>query len=142
MPANMLKNNYSTENVFLGEKYFEYKQYTNSSGSTVDLVAGQLMGEILATGKWAPCIAASTDGSEMPRGLCGDNYSVANGQTVTIAILTGGEVNKNKVTLNSTDTWATVVRTVTTGGGTLESLLRANTRITLTESTELSNHDN
>jgi hypothetical protein len=141
--ANPYINNYTTEQFLLGGNiFFKDGEYTNSTGSTVALVAGQSMGQVLATGKWLPQIAASTDGSEMPRALCGADYSVANGETITLALLVSGQVNKNKVTLNSTDTWDTVVRTVSTGGGTIESLLIANTDILLVPSTELSNYDN
>lgn len=46
-------------------------------------------------------------------------------------------MNKNKITLGSGDTWSTAIRTVSTGGKTIESALIANTGIMLVESTEL-----
>lgn len=142
MPATILTNDFSVAQLFLGGQQFKNGTYTNGSGSTVTLVAGQLFGRILATDLVAPCIAASTDGSEMPRYLLADAYSVPAGESVTVSLCWAGNVNKNMVTLNSTDTWATTVRTVSTGGGKLEDLFVANTDINLIASTELTNYDN
>lgn len=142
MPADMLINSYTVEQVFLGNKFFETVTYTNGSGGTVTLVPGRLMGQTLADGKWGPQVSTATDGTEIPRALCADNYSVANGATISIVICRRGEVNKNKVTFGGSDAWATAVRTVSTGGGTIESLLVANSGIMLVPTTELSNYDN
>lgn len=142
MPANMLVNQYSTENLFLGEKFIEYVTLTNGSGSTMTLVPGRLMGQVLADGKWLPQVSSATDGSELPRAVCADSYSIANGATATIAICRKGEINENKVTFGGSDTWATAVRTVSTGGGTVRSLLIANSGLMLVGTTELSGQDN
>lgn len=138
----MLINNANVENLVLRNPFITTGTYTNSTGSTVALTAGRVMGQILTGGKWAPQVSGSTDGSEQPRAVLADSYSVANGATVTINLLTRGELNKNVVTLDAGDTWASVVRTVTTGGGSIEALLIANTGIILQATTELSGTDN
>lgn len=142
MPANILSNNYTVENVFLGKKFFVDKTYTNSTGSTVTLVPGQVMGTVLATGKVLPQVSTSTDGSEFPSCICADNYSVPDGTTITISVAIRGEVNQNKLTLGGTDTLDTPVRTTSTGGGTIYDLILRNTEIILVPTTELSNYDN
>lgn len=142
MPADILINNYSTENVFLGGLYMEPATYTNSTGSTVTINKGRLMGRILATDKVLPQASASTDGSEMPIGFAGDDYSVADGTTITMWIVTKGKVNENKIGLASGDTLSTAVRSVSTGGGTIRDLIQRNTLCLIVPATELSNYDN
>lgn len=141
MPATVLNTNYAIEHVFLGCNHYEKRTYTNSSGSSKTLVPGLLMGEVLATGKVLPHISSATDGSEMPTGFCAGTYTVADGATVTIDIVTKGEVNQNAITLGSGDTLTTAVRTVSTGGGTIRSLIERNTHCVLIPSTELSRVD-
>lgn len=142
MPADQLSNNYQQQNVFLKGQQFISATYTNSTGSTVNLTVGQVMGRILATQKVLPTVAAATDGSEMPRFICGDNYTVANGASVTVQLCWKGDINQNAITWNGAEGLDTVVRTVSTGGGTLGDLLRANSELVLYPSLELSGYDN
>lgn len=143
MPANILSNNYSTQQIFLGKKYIEYETITNSTGSTMTLSAGRLMGQILASGKWLAQVSTATDGSEFPRGILYEDQSIADGATVSVPILKGGDVNENGVILGGSDTWATAIRTVSTGGATVRAAFLANCPdIKLFPSTELSNYDN
>lgn len=137
MPATQLVTNYDVSQVFLGNNFYKDFSYTNSTGSTVNLVVGTLMGQILATAKILPNISSATDGSEQPMGILAEAASVANGATVTLSLVIGGRVNQNKLTLGAGDTLDTVVRTVSTGGGTLGALITRNTTIELVPSTEL-----
>lgn len=137
MPATQLVTNYDVSQVFLGNNFYKDFSYTNSTGSTVDLAVGTLMGQILATAKILPNISSATDGSEQPMGILAEAASVANGATVTLSLVIGGRVNQNKLTLGAGDTLNTVVRTVSTGGGTLGALITRNTTIELVPSTEL-----
>lgn len=138
MPANQLVTNYNTQQIFLCNNFFQDKTYTNSTGSTVTLLPGTLLGTVLATNKLLPNISSATDGSEMPMGICADTYVVANGDSAVVTFCTGGDVNENAVVLGSGDTYATVVRTASTGGGTIRDLIGRNTTIQLVASTELS----
>lgn len=141
MAAGVSTTNFNTQQIFLGSNIFESGTYTNSSGSTVTIAAGTLIGQVLATGKLKPHISSATDGSEMPVGFAAETYTVADGADAVINICVAGDVNKNAVTLGSGDTWSTAVRTVSTGGGTIEALVRRNTTCTLYASTELSAQD-
>ena len=138
----MLITNRNTQQIFLGENIYETRSYTNSTGSSVTLAAGTLMGTILATSKMKPHLSSSTDGSEQPTGVLAQSYTVADGATATIDIVTKGDVNKNAITLGAGDSWTTPVRTVSTGGGNIQDLVRRNTDITLIEGTEVSAYDN
>ena len=138
----LLRTTFNTAQLFLGDNHWEQVEYTNSTGSEVTINAGRLMGKILATNKVLPHVAAATDGSEMPIGVAGEKYVVADGATINMYIVTQGHVNQNGLLLNGSETLATVVRTVSTGGGTIGDLIRRNTMITLIESAQLSGYDN
>jgi hypothetical protein len=140
--TGILITNYSVEQVFLGKNFYETATYTNASGSPVTLTIGRTMGRVLATNLVAPQISGSTDGSEMPIGVMAQTYTVAAGATVNVQIVTGGDVNENAVLLDAGDTFATAVRTVSTGGGTIRDLIGRNTTINMYPTTELSNYDN
>ncbi len=146
--ASILSNNYQQQNVFLGgHRNFIDKQFTNGTGSILTIVKGTVMGTILATGYAALQVSNSTDGSEMPRFVAADDYTIPIGATVTITVANGGEVNQTALTLTGVvssvpDTWATVVRTVSTGGGTIYDLLVQNSDLVLIPSTENSGYDN
>lgn len=137
MPATQRVTNYDISQVVLGSNFYKDFSYTNSTGSTVDLAVGTLMGQILATAKILPNISSATDGSELPIGILAEAASVANGATVTLSLVIGGRVNQNRLILGAGDTLNTVVRTVNTGGGTLGALITRNTTIELVPSTEL-----
>jgi hypothetical protein len=137
--AAIRKQDYSTEQVFLGRKNFIPRTFTNASGGTIVLVPGQLMGAVTTTGKVAICKSGSSDGSQSPRFLCADNYSIPDGETATIYVANSGDVNQNAVTFDGTDTWTTVVSTL----GTMYDLLTQNAaNMILYPVTELSNYDN
>ena len=138
MPANQLATNFNTQQIFLGGNFYKDFSYSNSTGSTVTIAAGRLMGQILATAKVLPNISSATDGSELPVGVAMEAYTVADGATATVTLCISGRVNQNALTLGAGDTLDTAVRTVSTGGGTLGALITRNTDIELVPSTELS----
>lgn len=136
--------NYNTENLFYGfpQAFFKDFTYTNSTGSTVELTQGRLMGQVLSTAKVLPQVSSATDGSEMPIGILGHSISVADGDTVTLSICIEGKVNQNLLILANGDTLNTAVRTVSTGGGTIGALIERNTQIVLVPTEQNSNYDN
>lgn len=142
MPAQVLKNNYNVQQTFIGCNEYKEGTYTNSTGSTVVIPMGTVIGRVLATQLLLPQVSTATDGSEMPRGVVGEDYSIANGASQVITYCYAGDINQNALILGGSDTLDTVVRTVTTGGGTVGDLLQANTDIKLYPSLELSNYDN
>lgn len=142
MADGILITNYDVSQIFLGCNFYETAEYTNSTGDTVTIPIGRLMGRVLDTDKILPQAAASTDGSEMPIGVAARQYVVPDGTTITMDIVTGGDVNENMVVLASGNAMTTVVRTVSTGGGTIRDLIRRNTTINMYASTEHSRYDN
>lgn len=128
-----------TQQLFYGfdrESIQQTCTYTNSSGSSVTIPAGRCMGQVLATGKWKLQDSTSTDGSEMPRGFNIDAVTVADGDSLNLEILTGGVVYEELLVFATGEDLDTVVRTVSTGGGTIGALLRANTTIFVMKSSE------
>jgi hypothetical protein len=128
---NQLFTSYNYAKLFVYDNRFVTKTYTNSTGDVVTLSRGRIMGTVLATGKTLPQVAAATDGSEMPRGILANDYTVADGASVTVSICVWGKVAQEGVIFNGAETVNTAVRTVSTGGGTIGDLLQANTGITL-----------
>lgn len=137
MPATQRVTNYDVSQVFLGNNFYKDFTYTNSTGSSVDLAVGRLVGQILASAKILPNISSATDGSELPMGVLAEAATVANGATATLSVCIAGRVNQNTLTLGAGDTLDTAVRTVSTGGGTLGALITRNTNIELVPSTEV-----
>jgi hypothetical protein len=142
MAVGMSITNYNTAQLQLGDNFLEQVSYSNSTGNAVTIPLGRLMGRILATNKVLPNISSATDGSELPIGVTDQEYIVPDGETWDIWIITGGEVNKNLVVLGSGDTYATAVRTVSTGGGTIQDLITRNTQLQLIATTDASAYDN
>ena len=149
--ANPLITNFDTRKLFIGDNRYKTADYTNSSGSTVTLTKGMLLGRIFASNKVKPHAASATDGSEYPVGILSGDYSVADGATVTVTFCCGGDVAKELVTLGGSDTFATVVtrtytdsasNTVAIAHGTIEDLITARTHINLVSATDLTGNDN
>ena len=138
MPALPIINNYSVQDIFLSRIKLATGTYSNSTGSTVTLTPGTVMGQIITSGNWLPCASGASDGSQNPRALCYDTYVVPTGTSVTFYYCYAGDVNQNGLVFQGTDTLATSVSTL----GIYGSLLTANSLIVLWPSTELSGYDN
>lgn len=139
---NQLFSSYDYSKIFVWQPRYEDRLYTNNTGSTVNLSAGTLMGTILASGQTQPQVSSATDGSEQPDGVLGQNYTVADGETVTVSVCIGGDVRQDKLIFGGSDTLTTPVRTVSTGGGTIKALILRNTQIILVPSTDQTYLDN
>ncbi len=141
MPSTQLVGNYDISQIFLGDNVYEYYTWTNTSGGTLTLKPGTLMGQILSSAKLLPNLSSSTDGTELPMSVLADTYTVANNGSATVCVCIGGRVNQNALIFGSGDTLSTAVRTVTTGGGTIHALINRNTGILLVPSQELTVQD-
>jgi hypothetical protein len=142
MAQRILAQNCDTSPVFLTIMRTRTGTYTNSTGSTVTLDAGRLVGRILATGNIAPQSCVATDGSEMPIGVLMEGYSVADGASVTVTYAYQGEINESSVGLTSGQTLNDTVRTVSTGGGKLIDLIIRDTDLKLVSADDLTGYDN
>lgn len=149
----MYPTNYNTKKVFIGDNKYIVAQYTNSTGATVTLSEGRLMGRVFSSNKVLPNVSSATDGSQSPIGVLKGNYTVANNATVNVIVCVKGDVARDMITLGGSDTLATTVTTsvsVTGGGGgavavphgTIEDILRRNSGIYLIAGDELRGTDN
>ena len=89
--------NYDTTKLFLFGNRYKEVVYTNSTGSSVTLPAGLVMGRIAATEKVVPIAKAASDGSQFPVGINVKAVTVANGATVNLTICVAGDVEKSLV---------------------------------------------
>lgn len=143
----ILTTNFDTSKIWLGDNEYITAEYTNSTGSEVELAEGRLMGRVFATNKVLPQAAASTDGSQLPFAVLKGSYTVANGATATVWLCVKGLVDRNMISLASGNTLATAL-TVTDSGsatvpqGTIEDVLRSRGNIYLIASEELTSQDN
>jgi hypothetical protein len=137
MPQQQLTTNYDISQIFLNGNFYKYKTYTNSTGSTVTINPGRLLGTVLASDKVLPQISTAVDGSEMPVGVAAAQYVVLDGASATVCYCISGEINQSKIIFGGSEGLATVVRTVSTGGGTIGDLIVRNTDIKLVPTTEL-----
>ena len=140
MPAPGLITNYNVQQIFLGENWYTYKNYTNNTGSSVTINAGTVLGTIFASNTWNLMQSTNSDGSQVPTAIFyneNSSYVVAAGATVMLAGCTKGLINQNALsfTLN-TDTINTGIGTEGTGA-TVQDYIQGK-GIVLVPSTELS----
>jgi hypothetical protein len=142
-------NNYDTTKLFLGRNKYKTATYTNNTGDTVTLSAGRLMGRIISSAKVAPQTGTATDGSEIPRFVLADTYTVANGASQTVTLCYAGMVASGELIFNGSDSLTTPLDEYMTSPttdydriGILEDLLIANSHIELIAGTELTANDN
>lgn len=95
--------------IFIFDNRYAKADYTNSTGATVTLAAGTLMGRISATQKLLPHVSSAVDGSQFPVGVLAEDYVVANGATQELAFCNYGDVVESAVILGGADTLATVI---------------------------------
>lgn len=125
-------------NIFVFNNRFETVVYTNPTGGNVTLKAGQVMGKIASSNKVIPLIAAAVDGSQYPVGIVNKTITVAAGVTVNISICVAGDVVKDKLLFNASETLATVVELKTIG----DRIGSDTVGIKLVTSTEMTAFDN
>jgi hypothetical protein len=142
MPAPILITNYDVSVIFLGDNFYKDVSYANSTGSTVTINPGRLIGRILSSAKVLPQVSTGTDGSQYPMAIAAETNVVPDGTTINITVCVAGRVNESKVILGGSDTLDTPVGAEGTGGGIIRDLIQRNTDILLVPSTELSNTDN
>jgi len=102
--------NYDLSKIFLLNNRYATGTYTNSSGGSVTIVAGTVIGRISASGLLLPLVAAASDNSQFPVGISASAVTVANGASVTLTYCIAGDVAEEAVVFqNGTDTLNTVV---------------------------------
>lgn len=130
--------NYDTTKIFLWDNRYENANYTNSTYDPITLDAGTLMGRISATGAIVPLTSGASNGSQFPYGILNQTRTIAAGATVSLAVCVGGDVAKEKVIFQGSDTFATVV-----SGKRLDDRIAGDTLgIKLVAGTQLTGFDN
>lgn len=142
MPAQPLVQNYSTQQIFLGNNWDKDETYNNTTGSAVTVLAGTVMGTIFTSGYTLGLVSTATDGSQWPKGICRETTIIPANSTGVVNVVYSGEVNSNAIIFsNGTDTLATTIGAEATNGGSLADMITANTQIKLVASVELTIQD-
>jgi hypothetical protein len=123
-------NQFDYSKIFIGGNRYKTATYTNGTGSTVNLVAGTIMGRITSSNKVTPQVSSATNGSQVPMGILAAPYTVANGASVTVTYCVAGDVAREQITLGGSDTFATAITVNDSAGtpntvpmGTIEDIL-------------------
>lgn len=130
--------NYNTAKLFLRDTRFIKATYTNSSGSTKTITAGQLFGRIAATGLVIPLVSSATDGSQYPLGFNAKTQDVLNGASVELSLCVAGELAKELVSLAVGDDFDTDIEDKTLGDRIMSDTLG----VLLVAGEELTGYDN
>lgn len=142
MANGILVTNFDYGKLFVYNNRYDTRTYTNSTGSSVTLAAGTVMGTVQASGKVLPMKSDATDGSQQPIGVLAADYTIADGASVDLSICVGGDVVESRVVLAKTgDTMSTSVGVATTGGGIIRDLIQRNSAIKLVGSNENTYYD-
>lgn len=135
--SNFLQNNIDTSKIFLGKNESFVAQFT-AGVTDVLLEAGTLMGRIAATQKVVPLESTATDGSQFPVGILNSTRNVLASTTVSVAIVNKGDVAREQIIFDGSDTFTTLV-----DDRSLEDRIASDTAgIILVKTSELTNFDN
>jgi hypothetical protein len=132
MPSNPLVQNFDNQSIFLTAPTMTSGTYTNSSGSSVTLPVGKVMGRVTSSDKLAITASASTDGSQNPRFINVEEVVVADGASATIFVANNCQVAEDLIVLAGSDTLDTAVGTA----GIIRDLLNQNGNIVVVPETQ------
>lgn len=135
--GNVLVTGYDFSKIFVFDNKYRTIQIA-ASGADVDLELGMLIGTISATGLGAIMASGSSDGSQIPTGVCAETKTIADGDTEDVLICIGGHVVEDKLVFDGSDDLDTAV-----SGRIYRDRIAADTLgIYLVGATELSAEDN
>lgn len=125
--------------IFVWNNRYEDYDYTNPDGDyETTILAGTVMGRISATGKVIPLESGASDGSQLPIGILAKDYTVDAGADQTMSLCVAGDVAREKVLLQGSDTLATEV-----SSRRIDDRIGADTvGIKLVSGTEMTDYDN
>lgn len=99
--------------IFVNNNRYENATYekTNSTYDDIVLPVGTLMGRIATSQKVIPLASGASDGSQYPVGVLAEEVTVPAGESVSksVSICVAGDVVQGKITLDGSDTLATVI---------------------------------
>ncbi len=103
--SNQVTNAYDFSKIFIFDNKFRKVTIANASGSDLALTAGMAIGVVGTTYQ----VYKSGTSNISFVGICAEDITISDGDSADVNICIGGKVNENKVTLDGTDTLATVV---------------------------------
>ena len=116
---NQSTTNYDLTKIFLGGNRYKQARFKNTTGDSVTLAAGTLLGKVTAiavdtanvVGYLRKYDSANTEGGAIPVGILAQDITVAAGATVTnVNYCIAGDFDLSTLVLaNGTDTLATIV---------------------------------
>lgn len=116
---NQSTTNYDLTKIFLGGNRYKQASFKNTTGASVTLAAGTLLGKVTAiavdtanvVGYLRKYDSANTEGGAIPVGILAQDITVAAGATVTnVNYCIAGDFDLSTLVLaNGTDTLATIV---------------------------------
>lgn len=159
--GSQIIQNYDTTPLVLSGGKYAYATYKNTTGAEVTLAKGTLLGKItvLAGGStntlnylW-PHGATNAEGANEPVGVLVNTVTVANGASVTLCYVYGGEVDQAKIVLADSETLATIVsksltvdltpdQTFVYYNRAIREQIIANTQLTLVALSQNTDYDN
>jgi len=134
---SQLYNDYDFSKIFVFDNKYRTIDIA-ASGADVELEIGMLIGTIGATGLGAIMASGSSDGSELPTGVCCETKTIADGDTASVYICIAGHVVEDKLIFDGTDDLDTAVDSRTYRDRIASDTLG----IYLVAATELTDYDN
>lgn len=106
MDASFASTSHSPDNLIAGHKP-PAKAVPITLLSGEDVVRGEVLGEVTASGKFAASLSASTDGSETPRAIAAEDMDATTGDMTMLAYVEG-EFNEDQLTIGTGHTAASI----------------------------------
>lgn len=107
--SGILVTQFDYSKLFIWNPQFKTATYTNDTGDTVTLTKGMLMGRIYSSAKVKQSVSTAEDGSQLPIGVLANNYTVANGASVTVTFCVAGHVAREGITFAGSDAFTTLL---------------------------------
>lgn len=102
--------NYDLAKIFIYNNRYSNADITNSNYDPTEVIpAGTLMGRITGTQKVYPLTSGASDGSQLPVGVLAADIIISEGSTVSVPICVSGDVAKDQIVLQGSDTLNTIV---------------------------------
>lgn len=102
---NQLTSSYDFSKIFLFDNKYRKVNIANATGSPLVLTAGMAIGCVGIT----HAVYKSGTSNQLPVGILAEDITIANGSNADVMICNGGKIAEEKVTLDGTDTLATIV---------------------------------
>ena len=144
---NQSTTNYDLTKIFLGGNRYKQASFKNTTGASVTLAAGTLLGKVTAiavdtanvVGYLKKYDSANTEGGAIPVGILAQDITVAAGATVTnVNYCIAGDFDLSTLVLaNGTDTLATIV-----SGKAIREAIIAETQLIGVVVNQLTGYDN